>query len=210
MITVAIEWDLPGGGPAAYQSVIVVLVHGGAGGSYDGKVIGSSQTVKLNAAGIGSIALMPNDQLSPPGTYYRFTLKGSAPTVVRLIQLATSTTSPINLTDASIQVYDPDPPGLVTISDDHALLSNREAPDQHPMSAITGLEDALAPEASTFVWDQTTPSATWTITHTLPFNPNVTLVTSAGDEFTADSVHHAAGVITVTMLAAQGGKAYLS
>lgn len=53
-------------------------------------------------------------------------------------------------------------------------------------------------------------ATTWTVTHTLPFEPSVVCVTSAGDEFIPDTVHHASGTVTVTMNAAQAGTVYLS
>ena len=57
--------------------------------------------------------------------------------------------------------------------------------------------------------NQTVPATTWTITHTLPFEPSVTLVDSSGAEFFAD-VHHTTGTVTVTLAAAVAGTAYLS
>ena len=38
--------------------------------------------------------------------------------------------------------------GVPVVHDDHTLLTNRDAADQHPMSAITGLEDAIAEKIS--------------------------------------------------------------
>lgn len=58
--------------------------------------------------------------------------------------------------------------------------------------------------------DVITPSATWVLNHTLAFRPNVTLVDSAGDEFTADSMHYGTNQIIVNLSAPQGGYALLS
>lgn len=50
---------------------------------------------------------------------------------------------------------------------DHTALANRDAPDQHPMSAITGLEDALA-GASGSCQKQWDLLGTYTITEEAP------------------------------------------
>lgn len=57
---------------------------------------------------------------------------------------------------------------------------------------------------------QDIPSATWTITHTLPFRPNVAIVDSAGTEVIGDVAYLNDTTIRVSFGSAFGGYAYLS
>jgi hypothetical protein len=61
--------------------------------------------------------------------------------------------------------------------------------------------------AQVYEHEQVTPSATWVIEHGLAYDPNVTLIDSTGAEFWADHVLHEAGVVTVTLSGATGGRA---
>lgn len=63
-----------------------------------------------------------------------------------------------------------------------------------------------------YVFNQNTPSATWTITHTLDFVPNIVVVDSAGSVFEGDYTYPTTGYspIIATFSAAMSGKAYLS
>ena len=64
---------------------------------------------------------------------------------------------------------------------DHTILVNRDKPDQHPISAITGLQDALdSLKCKTFVYEQGIASNTWVIEHNLgKIRPSITVVDSA-------------------------------
>lgn len=57
---------------------------------------------------------------------------------------------------------------------------------------------------------QAVPSATWSIAHPLAFNPNVTIVDSAGSVHEADPIYVSEGVIRIEFAGAFSGKAYLS
>lgn len=72
--------------------------------------------------------------------------------------------------------------------------------------------DENPPEIGTVAYthEQVIPETTWIINHPLSFFPSVTLVDSAKEQFEADTIVYGDGVITVTMVAAQGGEAYLS
>ena len=63
----------------------------------------------------------------------------------------------------------------------HEILYNRDKPDQHPISAITGLQDALdSLQCKTFVYEQGIASNTWVIEHNLgKIRPSITVVDSA-------------------------------
>lgn len=95
---------------------------------------------------------------------------------------------------------------IVVGTPDHNLLSNRDLPDQHPISAITGLEDAL----NTFVFEQGVASAVWVIEHNLNKYPTITLVDSAGVEFQARKVYDSINQVTIYLNGATTGKAYLN
>jgi hypothetical protein len=65
-----------------------------------------------------------------------------------------------------------------------------------------------APQAYTH--DQASPSATWTIVHSLGYYPNVAVVDSAGDDVEGLVTYADVNTVTIAFSAAFGGKAYLS
>lgn len=97
-----------------------------------------------------------------------------------------------------------------TATRNHDELFHRDYPDQHPISAITGLEEALLNADKTFVFEQGVASDTWSITHNLNKYPSVTVVDSAGNEVIAEVVYTDTNNCVVTMTAAFKGKAYLN
>lgn len=64
--------------------------------------------------------------------------------------------------------------------------------------------------ASTYVHDQGTPSALWTIAHGLGYFPNVTIVDSGGTQVVPDVIYPDMNTVEIAFSAAFGGKAYLS
>ena len=91
-------------------------------------------------------------------------------------------------------------------TDDHNLLINRDLPDQHPISAITGLEEALA----TFVFEQGIASDEWVIEHNLNKYPSVSVVDSANNVITPEVEYIDLNNIVVRMNGATTGKAFLN
>lgn len=63
---------------------------------------------------------------------------------------------------------------------------------------------------SGYVYTQSLPSDTWTITHNLNKNPSITVVDSAGGEVEGAVVINSLNQITITFCAAFSGKAYLN
>lgn len=63
---------------------------------------------------------------------------------------------------------------------------------------------------SSYVHNQATPAATWTISHGLGYFPNVAPVDSLGREFICDVTYVDTNTITLTLTAAVAGKAYVS
>lgn len=116
---------------------------------------------------------------------------------------------------ASVAVKSENVSGRVGVSSypialSHDKLSDRDISDQHPMSAITGLEEALLNADKTFVFEQGVASNIWNITHNLNKYPSVTVVDSAGNEVIAEVTYTDLNRCVVTMTAAFKGKAYLN
>lgn len=94
---------------------------------------------------------------------------------------------------------------------DHTLLVNRDKPDQHPISAITGLEEALQNTDKTFVFEQGIATDTWTINHDLEKYPSVMVVDSAGNAQIPDEIEYISQTqIIVKFVSAFAGTAYLN
>lgn len=61
-----------------------------------------------------------------------------------------------------------------------------------------------------YTHNQSSPSATWTITHNLGKYPSVTIVDSAGTQLLGQVVHDSINQVTATFTTAFSGKAYLN
>lgn len=92
---------------------------------------------------------------------------------------------------------------------DHNQLLNRDLTDQHPISAITGLEQALQ-RADTFIFEQGIASDEWVIEHNLNKYPSVTVVDSADNTVIGYVTYDNENTITIKFNAAFKGKAYLN
>ena len=92
---------------------------------------------------------------------------------------------------------------------DHNQLLNRNLPNQHSMSAITGLEEALQ-RADTFIFEQGVASDSWTINHNLNKFPSITIVDSAGNVFYPAVQYIDENNCIAKMNGATTGKAYLN
>lgn len=90
---------------------------------------------------------------------------------------------------------------------DHNMLYHRDFPDQHPIGAITGLEQAL----NTFIFEQEIASDTWVITHNLNKYPSFTVVDSAGQAQLPDEAKYDnSNQITIKFASSFAGKAFLN
>lgn len=114
----------------------------------------------------------------------------------------------------------------------HEKLAGRDLPDQHPISAITGLEEALDGKvdeiiggsnidvertnnrvtinSASFIYEQGIASDVWVIEHNLNKAPAITLVDSSGAEFQARKVYNSLNQVTIYLNGATTGKAYLN
>lgn len=69
---------------------------------------------------------------------------------------------------------------------------------------------AVIPAAAAYNHNQISASTTWTITHNLHFNPNVTVFDSSGAMVEGHVSHTSVDALTVTFSAAISGQAVLS
>lgn len=92
---------------------------------------------------------------------------------------------------------------------DHTQLVNRSVPNQHPIAAITNLQEILN-KLWTFTYEQGVASDTWTITHNLGRKPSVVVVDSADNVFYPAVQYIDLNTLVVTMNGATTGKAYLN
>jgi hypothetical protein len=94
-------------------------------------------------------------------------------------------------------------------NNDHNALVNRDLPNQHPIEAITGLQDILN-KLWTYTFEQAEASDTWIIKHNLGRNPSVVVVDSAGTVFYPAVHYDNENQCTISMNGATTGKAYLN
>lgn len=100
---------------------------------------------------------------------------------------------------------------LETATNAHDELVHRDYPDQHPISAITGLEEALNQQDKSYVFEQAIASAEWDITHPLGKYPSVTISDSAGNVQIPDDIEYITdGRMIVRFVSSFAGKAFLN
>lgn len=92
---------------------------------------------------------------------------------------------------------------------DHNVLYNRDASNQHPISAITGLQEALQ-RADTYIHEQGVASSEWVINHNLNKFPSVTVVDSADNEIIVSVRYVDANTCVIDLTSPFKGKAYLN
>ena len=68
----------------------------------------------------------------------------------------------------------------------------------------------VLPVGGSYTHNQSTASATWTITHNLNFRPAVSVVDSGGNHVIGDVNYVSVNVLTISFSAPFGGSAYLS
>ena len=86
-----------------------------------------------------------------------------------------------------------------------------ELKDQHDdLFDRAGTGGGAAGPGNTYVFTQSSPSATWTVTHNLSCFPSVTVVDTGGSEIIPHLVYTSNMVVTLTFGSAISGKAYLN
>ena len=96
-----------------------------------------------------------------------------------------------------------------TSTKNHNGLYHRDLPDQHPIEAITGLNDILG-KLWTYTYEQASASDSWLIVHNLGRKPSVVIVDSADNVFYPAVQYIDLNTVLVTMNGATTGKAYLN
>lgn len=85
--------------------------------------------------------------------------------------------------------------------DDYLVWIDTDAPDPSPPTGGADLN---------YVFTQTGPSATWSVTHNLGKFPSVSVVDSGGSLIIPDVLYIDGNSVTVSFGAATSGKAYLN
>ena len=81
----------------------------------------------------------------------------------------------------------------------------------YPLSSLLGyIEGKASFSSTTTIFDQTSASSTWNITHTLSKFPSVTVVDSGNNVVFGEIVYNSNSSITLTFASAFSGKAYLN
>lgn len=121
------------------------------------------------------------------------------------------------MSDVVIEVLYGSPPQILPVEEETPVLVEVEIPGMQGVPGPLGPAGPQGPpgpsggvDAVSFVWDQSTPSASWVITHNLGFFPNVTTVDSAGTEVEGVITPLSVTQLRIDFLSAFGGKAYLS
>lgn len=93
----------------------------------------------------------------------------------------------------------------------HNNLLDRNAPDAHPISSITGLEERLISVSDKkYVHSQNVASKEWDIIHNLDKYPSVTVVDSARSIVIGEVIYNDMNSLTIRFNGAFSGKAYLN
>ena len=89
--------------------------------------------------------------------------------------------------------------------------ANGNATKNYPLNSLLGYVQSNATfNASTTIFNQSSASATWSITHTLEKFPSVTVVDSSNNVVFGEIVYNSNSSITLTFASAFSGKAYLN
>lgn len=112
MTTINVAVVTPDAEPWPYAVVTVRLIDAGSGGAVEESVVTGISTIYCDADGEGTIALTPNEDISPAGTFYAFAVENSSPSTVRCIEVPDSGTA-LSWADPTIQVLVDDPPVFI-------------------------------------------------------------------------------------------------
>ena len=94
---------------------------------------------------------------------------------------------------------------------DHAKLTNRDQPNQHPIEAITGLSEALAKSGDkSYVHVQSHAAKVWVVKHDLDKMPAVVVKDSAGNTVIGESEYVDKNTVILSFSGAFSGKAFLN
>lgn len=93
----------------------------------------------------------------------------------------------------------------------HNNLLDRDAPDAHPISSISGLEEKLSQISDkNHVYTQKSASDSWDIIHNLNKYPSITIVDSANNTVIGDITYISLNEVNIKFIGAFSGKAFLN
>lgn len=93
----------------------------------------------------------------------------------------------------------------------HNNLLDRDAPNSHPISSISGLEEKLSQISDkNYVYTQRSASESWDIVHNLNKYPSITIVDSANNTVVGDITYVSPNEVTIKFIGAFSGKAFLN
>lgn len=98
----------------------------------------------------------------------------------------------------------------VTQSDNSVVVVDSGIQGAKGDKGDTGATGPAGVSGGQYTHTQYTPSATWTIVHNLTFNPNVTVVDSAGTVVEGSFAYPDTSTVIITFSASFAGYAYLS
>jgi hypothetical protein len=108
--------------------------------------------------------------------------------------------------------------GQIEIDQDNVTVNIEE----NPVEVTVGFSGPQGPKGDkgdpgevqfsdlSYVHNQVSPEAIWTINHNLGFIPNITVVESSGDVVEGSYNYSSASTVVLTFIGAFSGKAYLS
>lgn len=94
---------------------------------------------------------------------------------------------------------------------DHTKLTNRDRSNQHPIEAITGLNEALAKSGDkSYIHVQSQAAKVWVVKHDLDKMPSVVVKDSAGNTVIGESEYVDKNTVILSFSGAFSGKAFLN
>ena len=110
----------------------------------------------------------------------------------------------------STDVVTVDVPKTVVVSDNEIQVVEVAAQDEIVSVISIAEQGPVGPAAETYIHNQASASATWTITHNLDQYPSVTVVDSAGSVVIGNIFYASEDQIVISFSGSFAGKAYLN
>ncbi|MFH9731870.1 hypothetical protein [Streptomyces sp. NPDC017260] len=170
-------------------------------------IAATAAKVTLDSAGCFVVDLIPNDVpgMSPQKWAYQVTekLKGLPPRIFHI--MLPSGTGPVDLAD--IAPVSPYAGNYLPVAGPKGDTGATGAPGEVTSEQLDALEARVAPRPQEFV--QTSASTEWTIPHTMPYRPFVTVYDTAGHEIGGLVEYPNPAVVLVRFAYAETGTAVL-
>ncbi|MFC9505410.1 hypothetical protein [Streptomyces sp. NPDC057002] len=163
--------------------------------------------VTLDAEGRFEVTLVATDApgMSPSSWAYQVTekLKGIPPRVYHILLPASST--PVDLAD--IAPVNPYTGNYLPVTGPQGAKGDKGDPGEVSLEQLDALEARVAPRPQE--WTQAAPSNEWTISHSLPYRPLVSVYDTSGREIGGSVDYPSPTTVTVRFAYAETGSAVL-